>query len=72
MAGCVDEGPFRVAFTAGDLRHICPDSVPDWVANGEWETIGVKGVIPGVGFVPEPKGDWHPFGSFADEAAIWI
>jgi hypothetical protein len=61
-----------LGFTAGDLRRMYPEGVPDWVTNGEWETIGVKGVIPGVGFVPEPKGDWHAFDSIADEAEIWL
>ncbi len=43
-------------FTAGDLRRMYPEGVPHWVKNGDWETAGVKGVIPGVGFVPEPRG----------------
>ena len=55
-----------------------PERVPRWVPNGDWETIGdgetigVKAVVPGVGFVPEPKGDWHPFDAIPDDAAIWI
>ena len=61
-----------MGFTAGDVRRMYPDGVPDWVKDGEWETIGVKGVIPGVGFVPEPKGDWHAFDSIADEAKVWL
>ena len=61
-----------LGFTAGELRRMYREGVPDWVTNGEWETIGVKGVIPGVGFVPEPKGDWHPFDSIADETEIWL
>ena len=61
-----------LGFTAGDIRRMYPEGVPDWVAHGEWETIDVKGVIPGIGFVPEPKGDWHSFDSIADEAEIWI
>ena len=61
-----------LGFTAGQIRRMYPEGVPDWVTNGDWETIGVKGVVPGVGFVPEPKGDWHPFDSIADEAEIWL
>ena len=36
------------------------------------ETVGVKGVVPGVGFVPEPKADWHSFDWIADEARFWL
>ena len=49
-----------------------PEGVPDWVTNGDWETIAVKAVAPGVGFVPEPKGDAQPFDRIPDEAAIWL
>jgi len=61
-----------LGFTAGDLRRMYPDGVPDWVKRGDWESVGVKGVIPGVGFVPEPQGDCHPFDSIADEAKVWL
>jgi hypothetical protein len=61
-----------LGFTAGDLRRMYPEGVPDWVKRGDWEIIGVKGVIPGVGFVPEPKGDWHSFDSIADEVEVWL
>ena len=61
-----------LGFTAGDIRRMYPEGLPDWVTNGEWETIAVKGVVPGVGFVPEPQGDWHPFDSIADEAKVWL
>ncbi len=54
-----------MGFTAGDIRRMYPEGVSDWVTNGEWETLGVKDVVPGIGFVPEPKGDWHPFDSIA-------
>ena len=49
-----------------------PERVPRWVTNGDRETIAVTAVVPGVGFVPEPKGDWHPFDAIPDDAAIWI
>ena len=61
-----------VGFTAGDLRRMYPKGVPDWVKNGDWETIGVSKVAPGIGFVPEPKGDFHPFDAIPDEASVWI
>ncbi len=61
-----------MGFTAGDIRRMYPEGVPDWVKNGDWETIAVKGVIPGVGFVPEPTGELHSFDAIADEAEIWL
>ena len=61
-----------VGFTAGDIRRMYPEGVPDWVKNGDWETIGVKSVAPGVGFVSDPKGDFHPFDAIPDVAEIWI
>jgi hypothetical protein len=42
------------------------------VSNGDWETVGVKAVVPGVGFVPEPKGDSHPFDAIPEEASVWL
>lgn len=61
-----------MGFTAGDLRRMYPKGVPDWVKNGEWETIGVKAISPGVGFVPDLKGDAQPFDAIPDEASDWI
>ena len=62
-----------LGFTAGDIRRMYPEGVPDWVkGEPEWETIGVKGVIPGVGFVPDPQGDAHSFDDIADDKPIWI
>ena len=62
-----------MGFTAGDIRRMYPEGVPDWVkGKPEWETVGVKGVIPGVGFVPDPKGDAHSFDDIADDEPIWI
>ena len=61
-----------LGFTAGEIRKMYPDGVPEFVKNGEWESIGVAAVVPGVGFVPEPKGDWHSFDSIPDEQEIWM
>jgi hypothetical protein len=62
-----------IGFTAGDLRRMYPEGVPDWV-KGEpiWETIGVKAVVPGIGFVPKPTGDMCSFDDLPDDAKIWI
>ena len=61
-----------MGFTAGDVRRMYPEGLPGWVKNGDWETIAFKGVIPGVGFVPEPTGELHPFDSIADEVKIGL
>ena len=61
-----------LGFTAGQIRKMYPEGVPDFVKNGEWESISVAGVIPGVGFVPEPKGDWCDFDAIPDEQEIWL
>lgn len=61
-----------LGFTAGEIRKMYPEGVPDFVKNGEWESIGVAAVVPGIGFVPEPKGDWHSFDSIPDEQEIWL
>jgi hypothetical protein len=37
---------------------------------GGTETVAAKAVVPGVGFVPDPVGDFHPFD--ADEASVRI
>lgn len=62
-----------VGFTAGDIRRMYPDGVPEWVkGDGSWDTVPIKGVVPGVGFVP---GDPVPNGTFdeiPDDAQIWI
>lgn len=50
-----------------------PRGVPAWV-KGEptWETIGVSAVVPGVGFVPEPKGNAVSFDELPDDASVWL
>lgn len=62
-----------IGFTAGDVRRMYPDGIPGWVTGDKpWETIPVKGVIPGIGFVP---GDPIPNGMFdalPDDADIWM
>ena len=40
-----------LGFTAGDIRRMYLEGVPDWVkGEPEWETIGVKGVVAGSRF----------------------
>jgi hypothetical protein len=63
-----------MGFTAGDLRRMYPEGVPDWVFPPE-ETLEVQtftGVIPGMGLVP---GERHMNGTFAelpDCAELWL
>jgi len=49
-----------------------PEGVPEWVMNGDWETIPVEGVMPGVGFVPGEPHSPTPFDELPDDAAIWL
>lgn len=63
-----------LGFTAGDVRHMYPEGVPDWISR-QWddgEIIGIKGVIPGVGFVPEPRGPCEKFTDMPDSASVWL
>ena len=62
-----------MGFTAGDLRRMYPEGVPDWVkGDGPWETVPITGVIPGVGFT---VGETRPNGTFdslPDDASVWL
>ena len=63
-----------LGFTAGDIRRMYPEGVPEWIAR-QWddaETIGVKAVVPGVGFVPEVVGKSERFEEMADTAGVWL
>jgi hypothetical protein len=60
-------------FTAGDLRRMYPEGVPEWVkGEPEWRSVGVKAVVPGVGFVPEFHDDPHSFDDIPDEQGVWL
>lgn len=60
-----------VGFTAGDLRAMYPEGVPDWVQNGDWSTQRFQacsiGLIP-VECEPDPK----PFSEIPDEQGVWL
>ena len=62
-----------IGFTAGDIRRMYPEGVPDWVKGDEaWDSVPIKGIVPGVGFVP---GEPQPNGKFdemPDSASLWI
>jgi hypothetical protein len=63
-----------MGFTAGDIRRMYPEGVPDWIAR-QWddgETIGAKAVCPGVGFVPEVVGASPKFEDMEDNNALWL
>lgn len=62
-----------LGFTAGDVRRMYPEGVPEWIAR-QWDDgkqIGVKAVCPGVGFVPEEKGPSERFEDMPDDAVLW-
>lgn len=63
-----------VGFTAGDIRRMYHEGVPDWIARhwDEAETIEVKAVVPGVGFVPKVVGKSPRFEDMADTAGVWL
>jgi hypothetical protein len=62
-----------IGFTAGDIRRMYPEGVPDWVKGDEpWDSVPIEGIVPGVGFVP---GEPQPNGKFddmPDSASLWI
>jgi hypothetical protein len=61
-----------MGFTAGDLRRMYPDGVPDWVQNGDWDTVPIRGVCPGVGFVPGEPHSPKPFDEIPDNESVWL
>lgn len=75
--GCAVKGGSGMGvmgFTAGDIRRMYPEGVPDWVTRGNerWNAITIKGVIPGVGFVPGEAVPNDNFASMPDSAEIWL
>lgn len=63
-----------MGFTAGDIRRMYPEGVPEWVTGGDekWDAQHFVGVIPGVGLIPgktEPNGT---FASLPDSAGVWL
>jgi len=44
--------------------------VPPWVTNGEWETVDITGVVPGVGFVPGTPHSPKTFSQLPDNAVV--
>jgi hypothetical protein len=63
-----------MGFTAGDIRRMYPEGVPDWVSGGDerWTTQHWDGVISGVGLVPGKSEVNGTFASMPDDAEIWI
>jgi len=63
-----------LGFTAGDIRRMYPEGVPDWIAR-QWDNgtvIGTAAVVPGVGFVPEAHGRCQRFEDMPDNVALWL
>ena len=62
-----------IGFTAGDIRRMYPEGVPDWVKGDKpWDTIPIKAIIPGVGFVPGEAVENGTFEEIEDDRPIWI
>lgn len=62
-----------MGFTAGDIRKMYPEGVPEWV-KGEptWETQPLTGVVPGVGFTLGEPHSPKSFDELPDDAEICI
>lgn len=63
-----------LGFTAGDLRRMYPEGVPNWVKGDvqEWETIPRIVVMPGVGFTTGEPHSPTSFDEIPDDQGIWI
>lgn len=62
-----------IGFTAGDIRCMYPEGVPDWVkGDGPWDTIPIMGVVSGVGFVPGKPEVNGTFDELPDTASLWL
>lgn len=61
-----------LGFTAGDVRRMYPDGVPDWVANGDWCEIPVKKIVAGIGFIPGDPRNPEPFDQLVDTETVWL
>lgn len=62
-----------MGFTAGDIRKMYPEGVPDWV-KGEptWETVPIVGVVSGIGFIPGEPHSPKSFDDLKDNDSIWL
>ncbi len=63
-----------MGFTAGDIRRMYPEGVPEWVfpKDENLEVHHWKGVIPGVGLVPGEVTVNGTFASLPDDAEVWL
>lgn len=63
-----------LGFTAGDIRAMYPEGLPDWVSSrfSGLDVIIPTGVASGVGFTFETKADGRPFEALPDDAAVFI
>lgn len=62
-------------FTAGNIRAMYPDGIPEWVAAffTDREIVAVAGVIPGVGIRFSDRREPAPaFNSLPDDMPIWL
>lgn len=62
-----------MGFTAGDIRRMYPEGVPDWLFGDEpLDSVPINGVIPGIGFVPGEPVKNGTFADLPDNASMWL
>lgn len=69
-----DNGMGVLGFTAGTLRRMYPEGVPDWIAR-QWDAgamIGVSSIEAGIGFLTGYRGRCERFEDMADDVAVWL
>lgn len=60
-------------FTAGDIRRMYPEGVPDWLFGDQpLEMQEFVGKIPGVGLVPGQTTPGPCFADLPDDAGVWL
>jgi len=61
-------------FTAGDIRHMYPEGVPDWVQEffTGAEIREVTGILPGIGFTDKAVAAAPPFEELPDDMHVWL
>lgn len=61
-----------LGFTAGDVRAMYPEGVPEWMFDGAMDVVEVSAVVPGIGFVPRKTSRMIQFDALPDTASIWL
>lgn len=64
-----------MGFTAGDIRKMYPEGVPDWVTGGKdhhWTNQPITGIVPGIGLTMGEEEVNGTFAEMPDDTPIWI